>query len=168
VNNLTTIEIIENLYLEHYSYLKNYLIKLTKSEDEADEIIQELFSKLLTNPKSIQKVNYKKSWLVACSRNILIDKYRKFKPTLLKEDNIIEYILIEHNTPESIGEVKSELDNLLSNLNKSEKAILLAKEYYGYSYEEMSDLFNLTISNLKTKVFRVKKKLWKLRGELNE
>ncbi|WP_245698248.1 RNA polymerase sigma factor [Sporosarcina ureilytica] len=67
--------LIEEIYNEHYRYLKNFLIGLTKSDEIADDIIQELFAKILMTPTRILEVNYMKSWLVKCAKNTLIDYY---------------------------------------------------------------------------------------------
>lgn len=48
------LELIEEIYKAYYVYLKNYLIGLTKSDENADDIIQELFSKILVNPSMLK------------------------------------------------------------------------------------------------------------------
>ena len=55
--NQNPFEVIEEIYGEHYTYLRNFLIGLTKSYDVADDIIQELFAKILTDPLKIQELN---------------------------------------------------------------------------------------------------------------
>lgn len=60
----TPFELIEEVYNEHYRYLRHFLIGLTKSDEVADDIIQELVTKFLATPTRILKVNYMKSWLV--------------------------------------------------------------------------------------------------------
>lgn len=149
---------IEVIYEAHYLYLKNFLIGLTKNDALAEDIIQELFAKILTSPNRILEVTYMKSWLVQSAKNTLIDHYRKKKPSLLKDNEVIESLLINHFTPEEATVQSEQLASLLDTLSTREKAILLAKEYYGYSYEEMSELFNLPVPTLKSRIFRMKKK----------
>ncbi len=54
--------LIEEIYNEHYVYLRNFLIGLTKSDLIADDIIQELFTKILISPSSVTEVKYIRSW----------------------------------------------------------------------------------------------------------
>lgn len=157
------LDIIEEIYNEHYAYLRNFLIGLTKSDEIADDIIQELFSKILVQPKRILQVRYIKSWLVKSAKNTLIDYYKKKKPDLLKDENIIETLLIEGQTPEFNLLIKHQLETLLSNLTTTDKAIILAKEYHGYNYKEISELLNIPISTLKSRVFRMRKQMVKKR-----
>ncbi|WP_240189981.1 sigma factor-like helix-turn-helix DNA-binding protein [Bacillus sp. P14.5] len=78
---------------------------------------------------------------------------------MLNDDSIIEALLIENNTPESKVVAKHELEAIMSSLSSTDKAIILAKEYYGYNYQEISDLMDIPISTLKSKVFRIKKQI---------
>lgn len=157
------LEIIEEVYNEHYLYLRNFLIGLTKSDELADDIIQELFAKILVTPTRILKVNYMKSWLVKSAKNTLIDYYRKKKPELLGDESIIESLLIDNFTPEVNVIINEELDTILKELSTTDKAIILAKEYYGYNYQEISELFNIPVSTLKSRVFRMRKSMIKRR-----
>lgn len=157
------LEQIEEVYNEHYRYLRNFLIGLTKSDEIADDIIQELFAKILVTPAKIYKVNYMKSWLVRSAKNTLIDYYRKKKPKLLSDENVIESLLIDNYTPEVSVIITNELETILCGLSATDKAIILAKEHYGYNYEEISELLNLPVSTLKSRVFRMRKSMIKRR-----
>lgn len=152
---------IEELYNQNYVYLKNFLIHLTKDGDLADDIIQELFSKILLQPKVLMNVKYMKSWLVKGAKNTLIDYYRKKKPDLFNDENIIESMLISHHSPESNSLIQAQIEDVLSKLSPTDKAIILAKEYYGYKYEEISELLDIPIPTLKSRVLRMKKRLLK-------
>lgn len=158
-------ELIEEVYNEHYHYLRHFLIGLTKNEELADDIIQDLFAKILLTPNRILKVNYMKSWLIKSAKNTLIDHYRKKKPELFNDENIIESLLIDHFTPEVSVTFNSELEAVLNHLSSTDKAIILAKEYYGYNYQEISELLNLPVSTLKSKVFRLRKNMIKERSQ---
>ncbi|WP_077604949.1 RNA polymerase sigma factor [Oceanobacillus sojae] len=161
MSKINPLEMIEEIYNEHYAYLKNFLIGLTKSDEIADDIIQELFSKILINPTSVYKVDYMKSWLTRGAKNTLLDYYKKKKPALLHNDRVIESLLIDNHTPEVDFMIHDRLESALGRLSDTDKAIILAKEYYGYNYQEISELLNLPISTLKSKVFRMRKQMIK-------
>lgn len=159
----TPFELIEEVYNEHYRYLRHFLIGLTKSDEVADDIIQELFTKILATPTRILQVNYMKSWLVKSAKNTLIDHYRKKKFEVLSDENVIESLLIDNFTPEVKMMINNELETILNQLSTTDKAIILAKEYYGYNYQEISELLDLPVPTLKSKVFRLRKKMIKER-----
>jgi len=136
-------------------YLRNFLIGLTKSDDIADDIIQELFTKILISPFRITKVTYMRSWLIRGAKNTLLDYYKKKKPALFQDENIIESLLVDNYTPEIDATINNELETILSKLSTTDKAIIIAKEYYGYDYQEISELLNIPVFTLKSKVFRM-------------
>ncbi|ANB57242.1 RNA polymerase sigma factor, sigma-70 family protein [Anoxybacillus sp. B7M1] len=151
--------LIEDVYKKHYLYLKRFLLKITSDEKLIEDVIQEVFSKMLLNPEKILEVKYIRSWLMVSTRNLLIDHFRKKKPHLLNDEEVITDLLITDLSPEKNLLLKSSIDDILKDLSKADKTLLLAKEYYGYTYEEISVLLNIPISTIKSRIFRLKKRL---------
>lgn len=156
-------ELIEQMYNAHYAYLRNYLIGFTRSHEEADDVIQELFSKILRNPQSVLEVENIRGWLVTSARNTFLDFYRKKRPELLKDEKIMEYLLISSHTPEDDFMFKNQLSMYLKGMSTTNQAVFIAKEYYGYKYEEISELLNISVPNIKSRIFRMRKKMMKRR-----
>lgn len=160
-NNSVTV--IEGIYKEHYVYLKRILVRLTKDHDLSDDIIQEVFAKILKNPSIVLEVTYMKSWLVKVAKNTLINYYKKKKPQLLKDESTLGNLLINNLSAEQEMMISSQLEEILSKLSPTDRTILLAKVYYGYDYQEISDLLEIPIPTLKSKVFRMRKQMAKER-----
>ncbi|MBD8035983.1 RNA polymerase sigma factor [Solibacillus sp. A46] len=163
MSKMNPLVLIEEIYNEHYAYLRNFLIGLTKSDVIADDIIQDFFTKILVSPSVVTEVKYMRSWLITGVKNTLLDYYKKKKPELLHDENIIETLLVDNYTPEVSATLNNELEIVLSKLSTSEKAIIIAKEYYGYDYNEISDLLNIPVSTIKSIVFRMRKRMIKVR-----
>lgn len=163
MSKMNPLVLIEEIYNEHYAYLRNFLIGLTKSDVIADDIIQDFFTKILVSPLVVTEVKYMRSWLITGVKNTLLDYYKKKKPELLQDENIIETLLVENYTPEVSATINNELEIILGKLSTSEKAIIIAKEYYGYDYNEISDLLNIPVSTIKSIVFRMRKRMIKAR-----
>ena len=163
MSKMNPLVLIEEIYNEHYAYLRNFLIGLTKSDVIADDIIQDFFTKILVSPSVVTEVKYMKSWLITGVKNTLLDYYKKKKPELLHDENIIETLLVDNYTPEVSATINNELETILGKLTTSEKAIIIAKEYYGYDYNEISDLLNIPVSTIKSIVFRMRKRMIKAR-----
>lgn len=163
MSKLNPLVLIEEIYNEHYAYLRNFLIGLTKSDVIADDIIQDFFTKILVSPSVVTEVKYMRSWLITGVKNTLLDYYKKKKPELLQDENIIETLLVDNYTPEVSATINNELEIILGKLTTSEKAIIIAKEYYGYDYNEISNLLNIPVSTIKSIVFRMRKRMIKVR-----
>jgi len=151
--------LIENVYKEHYLYLKHFLLKITSDEKLIEDVIQEVFSKMLLNPEKILEVRHIRSWLITNTRNLLTDHFRKKKPRLLSEEEVIADLFITDLSPEKKYVLKSSINDILKGLSKLDQTLLLAKEYYEYTYEEISVFLNMPVSTIKSKIFRLKKRL---------
>ncbi|MGN7479849.1 RNA polymerase sigma factor [Solibacillus silvestris] len=163
MSKMNPLVLIEEIYNEHYAYLRNFLIGLTKSDVIADDIIQDFFTKILVSPSVVTEVKYMRSWLITGVKNTLLDYYKKKKPELFQNENIIETLLVDNYTPEVSATINNELETILGKLSTTEKAIIIAKEYYGYDYNEISDLLNIPVSTIKSIVFRMRKRMIKVR-----
>ena len=163
MSKMNPLVLIEEIYNEHYAYLRNFLIGLTKSDVIADDIIQDFFTKILVSPSVVTEVKYMRSWLITGVKNTLLDYYKKKKPELLQDENIIETLLVDNYTPEVRTTINNELETILGKLSTTEKAIIIAKEYYGYDYNEINELLNIPVSAIKSQVFRMRKRMIKVR-----
>src|SRR5690625_7951143 len=104
-------------------------------------------------------------WLIDSVKNYFVDFYKKRQVVLLEDEKIMQYLLISNYAPEDEVMVKSQLEMYLSNTSTTGKAIFIAKEYYGYTYDEISILLNIPVSTLKSRIFRMRKKMIKRRGD---
>ncbi|REJ16310.1 MAG: hypothetical protein C6W57_09385 [Caldibacillus debilis] len=94
-NNENPMEVIEDLYNTHYRYMLNFLLRLTPDRQLAEDIVQEVFSNLLTHPETMLKIRNIQSFLITSARNRLIDHYRKKKRSLLQDGQMMERLLID-------------------------------------------------------------------------
>ena len=115
----------------------------------------------------VNNVTYMKSWLARGAKNTLLDHYKKKNPELLHNEALIESLLVDNYTPETNVTVADELENLLAKLQQRIERSFLAKEYYGYDYREISELLDIPVPTLKSRVFRMRKRLIK-EGYANE
>ncbi|CAM3997977.1 RNA polymerase sigma factor [Mesobacillus zeae] len=159
MGNYDAFTLIEEVYREHYLYLKHFLLKLSSDEKLAEDIIQEVFSKILLHPNQIFDVKYMRSWLITSAKNLLIDHYRKKAPSLLNDSQIIDTLLISENTPEKSLLQKSAVEALLQNVSEEDRKIFLLKEHDGYKYEEISALLEIPVSTIKSRIFRLRKSI---------
>ena len=102
-------------------------------------------------------MDYVRSWIVTSAKNLLIDNYRKKSPSLLKDEEVISNLLVEHHDPEKKYLIKYTIEETLRHFSETDKTIFLAKEYYGYKYKEISALMDMPVSSVKSRIFRVKK-----------
>ncbi|MGG3625464.1 RNA polymerase sigma factor [Bacillus gobiensis] len=160
-------EVIEDIYNKHYQYLLNFLLSFTSDKQLAEDIIQEVFSKMLLQPEKVLLINNFKSFLVRSAKNRLIDHFRKKKPSLFKDDQEIENLMVDHYSTKQFVEF-SEINEILLKLPSKYSIVIIARDYHGYSYQEISDFLDISLVNVKSRIFRARKLFLKYYHEVNK
>lgn len=154
---------MNTLLQNNYKALYGFTLKMTANEDLTQDIVQEVCLKAVININKFRGKSKFQSWLISIAINYYKDIIRKNKK--IKYSYEIELNNIGDNETNNIID-KLQVEELLKELKKMpyEKRIsFILKHYYGYSYEEISKIFNCSEGTVKSRVFytasRLKKKL---------
>lgn len=141
------------------------MLYLTHKKEIAEELVQETFYRVLIHLDSYEGEEIR-PWLFRIARNTFIDWYRKEKKT--RTTPIEEWQLPqEPSTEEKVlqwGLIEDWL-RYLNEVSESKRKVLLLKDYYGFSYEEISDMTGYSIAKIKMDLFRGRQEWKKQRGE---
>ncbi|WP_047984344.1 sigma-70 family RNA polymerase sigma factor [Ornithinibacillus californiensis] len=159
---------LEQIYLTYFHDLYRYIFSLTRNHAEAEDLVQETFTKahmmLLTN--EIKEI---KPWLFKVGYHTYIDRIRKEKRHVVTE----EILQVEWDTPEDAIVEKDSFLELLRYLDKIkpiEKQAILLCDLHDCTYQQAAAILNLNLNTLKSYVTRGRKKMKKLlvEEEFNE
>ena len=139
-----------NLCVEKFAdAIYRFILKNIKNEEKARDIIQETFEKLWIKVNSVS-FEKSKSYLFTTAYHTMIDLLRK-------EKNITRFMdqhsanLVHTSQYSDLNEI---LHKAIDSLPPSQKAVILLRDYEGYSYEEISDITGLTEAQVKVYIFR--------------
>ncbi|WP_198943126.1 RNA polymerase sigma factor [Polaribacter tangerinus] len=143
----------------------NYQLKRTKSENDAEDITIQTFSKAFDKIESYNDTYVFKTWLITISKNIHIDLLRKknnsIETTKEQEDKV--YLVIDESpTPEDkiIGEQNlAKLLQDIKQLKPKYQQVIQLRYFQELSYKEISMQIEEPINNVKVKLLRAKKLL---------
>ena len=146
---------LEYLYDNYSSTLNGVIFKILKSENLAEEILQDTFLRVWDKIKDYDAAKGRLfTWMVNIARNLSIDKTRskEFKAGSKSEDidsnvYISDVYYSEKNNPEHIG-IKSMLDQLVP----EQKKVIDLMYFQGYSQSEISEEFDIPLGTVKTRV----------------
>lgn len=130
-----------------------YAYKWTKSEADAKDMVQDVFSKLWVNRKSVQKAKAK-SWLFTCAHNALVNWSKKSRTVLMEDNSYVEPTNSQPNLA-----LQDLIEQSFSQLSEIQKSVVILRDAEGYSYEEIGDVLGLTESQVKVYLFRARKKV---------
>jgi len=142
---------------DHSSKLYGYCLKYLRNHEDANDIVQDAFEKLWKNRKKVE-FSKSKSWLFTTAHNALLNYIGKRKRiTYLPE---LKTNATSRNHADDF-EIREIVNNCLATLPPVQKSIILLRDLEGYNYCEISEILNLTESQVKVYLFRARNKVKK-------
>lgn len=161
----------DNLFLgilfKRYSHLVLGLcIKYLKNEDEAQDMVMQIFEKLSFDLKK-HKIEFFKSWLYTFSKNMCLMELRKKQSQLKKDIELQENaVLFMDSSSESHLNSKQEqestishLETALNGLSKEQKQCIVLFYYKNKSYNEIVDITGYNANEVKSFIQNGKRNL---------
>ena len=143
-----------NCVQEHADGLFRFIIKNTKHNDDAHDIMQTAYEKMWNNRITIE-ASTAKSYLFTIAYNCLMDYFRKAGKTAtqaISEEHAFSYYPQPHD-------VSATLHHALLQLPEMQRMLVLLKDYEGYTYHEISKITGLTALQVKVYLHRARLKL---------
>jgi len=142
-----------NIVNAHADSLYRYLLKNMRSQADAEDVMQVTFCRLWEHREEVD-IERVKSWLFTVGHRLMIDAFRKRKPT-----TPVLPIHMGSRDAEEHWETKELLDRALGHLPQVQRQLVTLRDYEGYSYAEMAEMVDLSVSQVKVYLFRARKKL---------
>lgn len=160
--------------LENYGpRLYSYFLRLTGSAEAAEDLLQDIFVKLIERIKDYRHQGRFEHWLFKVAANLERDRVRAIKrspPTVtLKDDSQGQYrdefepaVTTEPGEQIERAETIERLQWAINQLPKDQREIVLARHYGQLSFKELAEQFEMPIGTVLAKVHRGLKQLKKL------
>ena len=139
-----------DLFDGYFDKLFTFALNMVFREDVANDIVQEVFVKLLTKRVIFKDEEHIKSWLIRVTINQCLD----YKKSLTKKSTVpIENMEIPFEQKE--GEILEELQLL----KEDERNVLYLYYYEGYKIKEIAKILKQKQNTINSKLTRARKKL---------
>lgn len=154
---------VAGIYTEFQGSLLAYIRSKISSKEDAEDILQNVFAKIVDNADSLSQKEKIQNWLFTVTRNAVIDYYRlkgKKKKVELS-DSISQQLLDEESADPTKG-----LDNCVSTmialLPEEYRRIIEDAEILGISQKELAKKYNMPYSSMRSRVQRGRERLKQL------
>ena len=154
-------ESFNSIVVKYRSTLVSFVYKIINDLDIAEDIVQESFVYLYKTKKDYDFKYTLKTYLftIAKSRAINYLKLNTIKEVPLEENNIVK----EHNNGIDDYLIRKESkEHLLKNINSLKyeyKMVIYLREFEGFKYEEIAEILNKSIPQIKMLLYRARKSL---------
>lgn len=150
-----------SLLFDRYSKrLYNFFVKISLDRDLGHDLMQSTFLRMIKYRKSFQEDKAFQTWIFQIARNVFADHLRKNK--IMTSDRVDVYsINVPTSEDEDSVEIQKErvLHLAMAKLPEESKEILVLSRYQGLKYEQIAQIFDISVSSVKVKVHRAIKKL---------
>jgi len=139
-------------------------LKILNNREDAEEIAQDCFLKAFQALKTFEKKSKFSTWLYRIVYNTAISKTRKKRLDLVPMDNYVIHNYTEDGVAAAVDEIDPEeqkvlIERAMERLSDDE-SLLITLFYKGEnSIEDISNITGLSMSNVKVRLHRIRKKL---------
>lgn len=152
----------DEIVKQYGGMLFNHIRRMVGNEEDAKDILQEVFVNVYRKIDGFREESSLKTWLFRIASNKTIDFLRKEKR--FKADELPETLRDTSNplkyTEKSIK--KQLVHKALLRLKEEEREIVVLKELDGFTFREIAEIKGIPENTVKTKLYSSLKKLRKI------
>ncbi len=131
--------------------LYRFLLKNVNDREQAKDLVQESFMRLWERRKKVEAAK-SKSYLFTTAYHAMIDHFRKFSRVEAYQPDRHEKI-VENGNYSDLSEI---LNKAVAQLPLDQRAVVMLRDYEGYSYKEIGEITGLNESQVKVYIFRAR------------
>jgi RNA polymerase sigma-70 factor (family 1) len=142
--------------------LHRFASSIIKDVHEAEDIVQEIFLKLWKLKDKLEQIENIDAFAFRMTRNLCLDRIKTKKPQLY--DDPVEAGFGEEvaHAPDPEDQVImqdaiSQVHSAMDRLPEQQKTIMHLRDIEGYEYEEIADMLEMEVNNIRVTVSRARK-----------
>lgn len=155
-------ETVVRLFDTYANDLYRFALSYVGTKQEAEDIIQNLFLKLLSKNIPI-KSEYEKAYLYKMTANMCKDYLKSYKSKAMLNYDELENLV---SAPNDIDDTSVDFYNCLMSVNEKYRVPIYLHYYEGYSYSETAKILKLGESAVAMRINRGKEEMKKKWREL--
>lgn len=159
-------ESFQRLYEKYHQDIFQFLYYLVKDREQAEDLVHEVYIKVLKSYSSFEGQSSEKTWLFSIARHVAIDFFRKQKTLrqriMEKFDLDQAQIADREPLPEEIALQREEIQMLykaMNDCNVNQRTVLILRFIKELSVAETAEVLGWTESKVKTTQHRALKVL---------
>ena len=163
INNELDLDSIIDNYTHYINKVINNMVGNNLTIQDKEEILIDTFFVLWKNYTDNKEIKILDSYLAGISKNLTKNKLRSLKIHVNFDDiEMLEKYSLYDNYSDNDYTIEL-LYQSINNLNKLDQDIINLYYYSSKSIKEIANILNMSVTNIKIRLFRIRKKLNKER-----
>lgn len=158
-------EMLSVLFQRYQTPLFNFFLRLTGDRAASEDLVQELFYRVLKYRQSYRPGTPFRAWVYQIARNVRVDWAKKRRPEQELEPEMGPTVI-----PMDLVEQRQESELLrraLLKLSDEKREVLVLSRFQELKYEEIAQALDCEIGTVKVRVHRALQDLREIFSELN-
>jgi RNA polymerase sigma-70 factor (ECF subfamily) len=168
---LNTLSNLDDMTLQEFNHrmiganqsLTNYSLSLTSNKDDANDLLQDTYLKVLTNKDKFDPSTNMKAWTHVIMKNTFINNYRKSR----RENNLHDYTddsyyinqgQTNHSYNHEYDYDSGKIMEHVKGMDNDQSSVFIMN-MKGYKYKEIAEKMNLPIGTVKSRIFLTRRKI---------
>jgi RNA polymerase sigma-70 factor, ECF subfamily len=147
----------EALFERHHARVYRYFRQVTGRHEDAQELVQELFLRLLRGWRTYQASGRETEWVFRAARNLALD-YRR-KQAMESRGGRVDPGMATTNAPQLAA---FSLTEALGLLTAGDRDLLVLRELAGLTYKELAAACESTPTAVSQRLYRIRNRLRRL------
>ena len=149
------------LYARYHKRIFNFLARMTFDREQAEDLTQNVFLRLLKYRKSYKEGLRFQSWIYQMARNAFSDYYQAHKNKYSQFVDVQQVGNRASSAQEDMEQTEKEelLNRSMALLSEDQRELLILTRFQHMKYEEVAQVMDTTVANIKVKVHRAIGKL---------
>ena len=146
---------IENIYKEYNKLLMSFIVKRVPNRFIAEDILQEIFLKVVNKYDQLKDQNKLKSWLFQITRNSIIDYYRSENQSV---DTKAEFVDVNETNVNDVNvKLQESVLLMIQQLPLKYRQSLYLADYKGMTNKDIARKLKISDTCAKSRVQRARK-----------
>ena len=129
------------------------------SSEEAKDVVQEVMIKVWNGREQMAEVQNMEAWCMRITKNLSLDKLRsrqrRATDSIEEGFEVRQEALSPHENTE-LNESMLRINQLIAALPEKQRQVIHLRDIEGYSYNEICEMLELDISQVKVSLFRAR------------
>jgi len=155
------------IFNQYQERIFNFVFRMTQDRYLSEDLTQEVFLKVYRKEPALKAHPNLSGWIFRIARNLSLNALRNESSKISHENyirnesqeaglriNQPDYDLIARETSQSVK-------NAIGELNGSQREVLILREYHDFTYQEIAEITQSSVSAVKSLLFRARESLRK-------
>ncbi len=141
--------------------LYRFAFRLLGNEEDAQDIIQDALMKVWGMQEKMAELQNMEAWCMRITRNLALDKIKSRKYRVADElDRAGELPALHQQNPHAVTEQNDVMEKVhvaINALPEKYRTILQLRDIDGHSYQEIADILDIDMNDVKVNLHRARK-----------